>query len=136
MTETTVWDEATQTFHGGQDWKFLDNFKEDFSVTTNGLGTPAKALAAATAAMNTVHHYPPADFQPALSHLAEFLWPHEWKTNLDLLLMGNGASELIDLVIRSVPSGGWRPGGTLTQYKEYERSSTADGQRWLIHRLH
>ncbi|RLN47296.1 hypothetical protein BBJ28_00019817, partial [Nothophytophthora sp. Chile5] len=95
-----VWDEKTQTFHGGQDWKFLHNFVEDFSVTTNALGTPKLALEAATAAMATVHHYPPADFQPAISHLAAFLWPNGWQQNLDLLLMGNGASELIDLVIR------------------------------------
>ncbi|DAZ97655.1 TPA: hypothetical protein N0F65_003973 [Lagenidium giganteum] len=130
-TNPTVWDEETQTFHGGQDWKFLQNFTEDFSVTTNGLGTPEKALKAAADAIHTVHHYPPADFQPAISHLAEFLWPQNWKDNLDLLLMGNGASELIDLVIRSVRRGGWRPGGTLTQYKEYERSSKADGRETL-----
>jgi len=45
------------------------------SVTTNGLGTPAGALAAARAAVEEISHYPPADFEPALSHLAEFLWP-------------------------------------------------------------
>ncbi|KAE9265122.1 hypothetical protein PF001_g31025 [Phytophthora fragariae] len=44
--------------------------------------------------MSTVHHYPPADFQPVISHLNESL---SWKQNLPLLLMGNGASELIDL---------------------------------------
>ncbi|TDH70229.1 hypothetical protein CCR75_002893 [Bremia lactucae] len=130
-SSSAVWDSATQTFHGGQDWKFLSNFKEDFSVTTNALGTPKKALEAATQAMKTIHHYPPADFQPASSHLAEFLWPTTWEENLPLLLMGNGASELIDLVIRSVQPGGWRPGGTVTQYKEYERSSTADGRKTL-----
>lgn len=130
-TNNAVWDEETQTFHGGQDWKFLANFAEDFSVTTNGLGTPAGALEAAASSIHTIHHYPPADFQPAISHLAEFLWPGQWEQNLDLLLMGNGASELIDLVIRSVPRGGWRPGGTLTQYKEYERSSKADGRETL-----
>lgn len=129
--ESTVWDSETQTFHGGQDWKFLSNFVEDFSVTTNGLGTPERALEASKAAVDTIHHYPPADFQPALSHLAEFLWPKAWKENMSLMLLGNGASELIDLVIRSVPRGGWRPGGTLTQYKEYERSSNADGRETL-----
>ncbi|GLD95542.1 hypothetical protein PINS_up022802 [Pythium insidiosum] len=131
MATQAVWDEATQTFHGGQDWKFLSNFTEDFSVTTNGLGTPVKALEAAQAAIHTIHHYPPADFQPAISHLAEFLWPGAGQEHLPLLLMGNGASELIDLVIRSVRPGGWRPGGTLTQYKEYERSSKADGRETL-----
>jgi len=44
---TTVWDTKTQQFHGGQDWKFLNNFVEDFSVTTNCLGTPVRAIQAA-----------------------------------------------------------------------------------------
>jgi len=38
---------STQTFHGGQDWAHLSNFVEDFSVTTNGLGTPEGAVQAA-----------------------------------------------------------------------------------------
>lgn len=45
------WDRNTQTYHGGQDWRGLDNFKEDFSVTTNGLGTPVRALEAARRAV-------------------------------------------------------------------------------------
>ncbi|KAJ2472255.1 hypothetical protein EV174_005852, partial [Coemansia sp. RSA 2320] len=39
------------------------------------------------------------------------------------LILGNGASELIDLVIRMAPAGTWRPGPFHTQYKEYERSA-------------
>jgi len=134
-TSSNVWDGQTQTFHGGQDWKFLANFVEDFSVTTNGLGPPPLALQAAKDAVSTIHHYPPADGQPALSHLLEFLWPEETKKDPEMylhhILLGNGASELIDLVIRSVPAGGWRPGGTVTQYKEYERSSNADNRETL-----
>ncbi|KAE9053959.1 hypothetical protein PF007_g32788 [Phytophthora fragariae] len=53
--------------------------------------------------MSTVHHYPPADVQPVISHLNESL---SWKQNLPLLLMGNGARELIDLVIHCVQPGG------------------------------
>lgn len=49
---TTVWDTKTQQFHGGQDWKFLNNFVEDFSVTTNCLGTPVKAIQAARDAVS------------------------------------------------------------------------------------
>ena len=41
----------TQTYHGGQDWRNIGNFIEDFSVTTNGLGTPVKALEAARKAV-------------------------------------------------------------------------------------
>ena len=64
-------------------------------MTTNGLGTPKKAQEAARAAVsyqssrwsvsrviNTlfgqvdgISHYPPANFEPHLSHLARFLWP-------------------------------------------------------------
>jgi len=47
-----VWDAKTQQYHGGQEWKFLNNFVEDFSVTTNGLGTPKYALQAAKEAVS------------------------------------------------------------------------------------
>eukprot|EP00611_Tribonema_gayanum_P006573 TRINITY_DN15846_c0_g1_i1.p1 TRINITY_DN15846_c0_g1~~TRINITY_DN15846_c0_g1_i1.p1 ORF type:complete len:405 (-),score=121.84 TRINITY_DN15846_c0_g1_i1:77-1180(-) len=123
-----TWDSTTQTFHGGQDWKFCDNFVEDFSVTTNGLGTPEKAMAAAVAACSKINHYPPSDFEPALTDLAEFLWPEGGaKECKELLLLGNGASELIDLVIRQAEPGKWRPGPQRTQYKEYARSAQAAG---------
>jgi len=130
MTEENrgTWDSKTQTFHGGQDWKFLDNFVSDFSVTTNPLGPPVHALEAARDAVNLIDHYPPSDFEPAITHLAEFLWPGAGKENQPLLLLGNGASELIDLVIRGAgPSGLWRPGPQSTQYMEYQRSAQAAG---------
>lgn len=131
--QKAVWDDNTQTFHGGQDWKFLSNYVADFSVTTNGIGTPESGLLAAREAVDSIHHYPPADFQPALHDLAEFVWPTKGHENMSLMQLGNGASELIDLVIRSVRPGGWRPGGTLTQYKEYERASEANGRATLSH---
>ncbi len=40
--EKQIWDSNTQTFHGGQDWRLVSNYKEDFSVTTNPLGIPKK----------------------------------------------------------------------------------------------
>ncbi|KAI9597542.1 pyridoxal phosphate-dependent transferase [Syncephalis fuscata] len=139
MTTPTVWDAKTQQFHGGQDWKFLANFKEDFSVTTNGLGTPKPALAAAQQALNQCHHYPPADQEPAKTALAHFLWPSS--DSLDSttvpegharLIIGNGASELIDLVARTVPPNSlWRSGPWDAQYKEYERAAINAGCRVL-----
>ncbi|KAF9975439.1 hypothetical protein BGZ65_008249 [Modicella reniformis] len=128
---TTVWDTKTQQFHGGQDWKFLHNFVEDFSVTTNWLGTPVKALKAARDAIDTCHHYPPADQEPAKSSLAAWIWPEQWKANKDRLLLGNGASELIDLVIRSAPTGSWKAGPWDVQYKEYQRSAETNGRNVL-----
>lgn len=135
-----VWDEAVgQQFHGGQDWQFLQNFHEDFSVTTNGLGTPKRALEAARQALNTIDHYPPANQEPALTSLAGFLWPDMKNAAGELeldqekrrLLLGNGASELIDLVVRVAPPGAWKPGPTTVQYKEYQRSAESHGRRIL-----
>ena len=133
------WDRKTQTYHGGQDWRNLSNFIEDFSVTTNGLGTPVKALYRAKEAINHMHHYPAADFEPALTDLAHFLWPNVESEEVfqqyykSKLLLGNGASELIDLVIRQANrnkdtgKGKWIPGPTAAQYMEYQRSATAAG---------
>ncbi|CAG8471992.1 477_t:CDS:10 [Ambispora leptoticha] len=127
-----VWDTKLQQFHGGQDWKFLENFVEDFSVTTNALGTPKDALEAARESIYTCHHYPPADQEPAKTSLAQFLWPHDHVNHHKKLLLGNGASELIDLVIRSAaPHGSWKPGPWDVQYKEYQRAAETNGQKIL-----
>ena len=85
-------------FHGGQEWQALPKFVEDLSVTTNGLGPPESALTAAREAVSTASHYPPASFEPHLSELAHFLWGSD--SAKARLLLGNGASELIDLLVR------------------------------------
>ncbi|KAJ2476174.1 hypothetical protein EV174_005011, partial [Coemansia sp. RSA 2320] len=41
------WDAKLQQFHGGQEWAQLDNFVEDFSVTTNAFGMPSSGKLAA-----------------------------------------------------------------------------------------
>ncbi|RKO97837.1 PLP-dependent transferase [Caulochytrium protostelioides] len=127
-----VWDESTQQYHGGQEWAHLPTFHEDFSVTTNGLGTPKGPLLAARAALDICHHYPPADQEPSKTKLATFLAgdaghaDHAAVDNLHArLLLGNGASELIDLVTRLAPPGKWRGGPSSIQYKEYERAAIA-----------
>ena len=130
-----VWDEKTQQYHGGQDWQFLSNFREDFSVTTNGLGTPKGAMEAAQKALHTIDHYPPADQEPALISLARFLdsstdhsLEQEQQQCHERLILGNGASELIDLVVRASPKGAWSAGPTKVQYKEYQRSAQSHGR--------
>ncbi|KAJ1853883.1 hypothetical protein LPJ73_002563 [Coemansia sp. RSA 2703] len=123
VTNNGPWDAKLQQFHGGQDWAHLDNFVEDFSVTTNAFGMPESAKLAAIHSIDHSHHYPPADQEPAKSSLARFLWPANYLDERDRLILGNGASELIDLVIRMAPSGVWKPGPFQTQYKEYERSA-------------
>ncbi|GAB5587888.1 hypothetical protein Unana1_02788 [Umbelopsis nana] len=142
MTNTaavpSTWDTKTQTFHGGQEYRFIQNFVEDFSVTTNYLGTPKGALDAARDAISTCHHYPPANQEPAKSSLAEFLWPTDYLQHRDRLLLGNGASELIDLVIRmasnTIQSDNvltWKSGPWDTQYKEYYRSAETANMKIL-----
>eukprot|EP00742_Colponemidia_sp_Colp-10_P002374 GILJ01002531.1.p1 GENE.GILJ01002531.1~~GILJ01002531.1.p1 ORF type:complete len:399 (+),score=61.28 GILJ01002531.1:71-1267(+) len=128
-----VWDLETQTPHGGQDWRLLDTYIEDFSVTTNGLGTPKSAMWEAARALQDVLHYPAANFEPAWGALAGFLAGDKNDVNeiQKRLLLGNGASELIDLVIRVTPAGDWKEGPSVTQYKEYERSAENTNRRRL-----
>lgn len=130
IKEEGVWDVKVQEFHGGQDWRSCENFLEDFSVTTNALGAPAKAIAAAQQAVLLSHHYPPANQEPAKSYLAKFLWPNSAGYN-ERLLLGNGASELIDLVCRIAPPGAFKPGPWKAQYREYERAAKNHGRQVL-----
>ncbi|CAO3618858.1 unnamed protein product [Cunninghamella echinulata] len=131
-----VWDTKTQTFHGGQEHQFIKNFVEDFSVTTNYLGTPKKALEAAKEAIHDIHHYPAANQEPAKTSLAQFLWPADYQEHHGRLLMGNGASELIDLIVRRCIKDHhtpkeqeltWKGGPWNVQYQEYQRSATTNG---------
>ncbi|KAJ3385217.1 hypothetical protein HDU92_003149 [Lobulomyces angularis] len=112
----------------GQEWLILDHFVEDFSVTTNALGTPQIALKAARDALDFCHHYPPANQEPAKTDLSKFIWPEDYELIHSRILLGNGASELIDLVTRSAKPGPWRPGPWIVQYKEYERSASSLGR--------
>ncbi|KAI7899343.1 pyridoxal phosphate-dependent transferase [Cokeromyces recurvatus] len=136
----TVWDSKTQTFHGGQEHRFIDNFVEDFSVTTNYLGTPHKALEAAKEAIYDIHHYPAANQEPAKSCLAKFLWGSDYAKYNGRLLMGNGASELIDLVVRKallmftregIQLPTWKGSPWNVQYREYQRSAETNGFKIL-----
>ena len=95
---------SSSIFHGGQEWQLLSNFVEDLSVTTNGLGPPETALAAAREAVGMAQHYPPMNFEPQRSELARFLWGASAGHATDRLLIGNGASELIDLLTRDAAS--------------------------------
>ena len=130
--------------HGGQDIYQLGdiaNLKCDFSVTTNFMGSSAMGV-------NRIHEvieqgylgfYPPENQEPYLSSLLDFLYLKDipapsspssstcggycYERNENVLL-GNGASELIDLVIRTMAlecqlKTYFVPG---IQYKEYERS--------------
>lgn len=123
-----------QAPHGGQEWRQISNFVNDFSVTTNSRGPPEVALQAARDELSNIEHYPAQDFEPAISDLAEFLAGGNAVISADIrsrLLLGNGASELIDMIARLAPQGGWKPGNTVVQYMEYERSAHNYGRKKL-----
>ncbi|KAI9216198.1 pyridoxal phosphate-dependent transferase [Blastocladiella britannica] len=132
-TKLNPWDTKTQQYHGGQEWSKIATFVEDFSVTTNCYGTPESGTDAVKSSIHNIHHYPPADQEPAKSDLARFLWPSdaEFEQNHGRLLMGNGASELIDLVVRLSPQGTWKAGPWDVQYMEYQRSATTNARTIL-----
>lgn len=115
-----TWDLTTQEFHGGQAWRNCPNYRADFSVTTNAFGAPKPAVAAAAAALDGIHHYPAADAGEATRALAAFCdWP------ASKMLVGNGASEFIDLVMRVLPVGPFAPGPFIATYSEYRRAALA-----------
>ena len=108
--------------HGGQDNNITINFVEDFSVTTNLIGPNKKALNNIKNILDEIQHYPPQNYEPYLSNIKSFIF-HKHKMN-DNILLGNGASELIDLLIRSIKTKTWRPSKSMVQFLEYERSCT------------
>jgi len=123
------WDLETQQPHGGQEWSTIANFVDDFSVTTNYLGPPAKAIAACGLAIQEIEHYPPANFEPYHSQLAAWIQPEDPAELHGRLMLGNGASELIDLVTRIGAHQGPFAVRSDAQYKEYERAALADGRK-------
>lgn len=73
--------------------------------------------------MSEVHHYPAANQEPAKSNLAEFLWGADYAQHHGRLLMGNGASELIDLVVRKA---------LLAAAQRGEKQPTWKGSPWNV----
>ena len=76
--------------------------------------------------LDNIEHYPAQDFEPSVTDLAVFLAGSSPANASDIrsrLILGNGASELIDMVARLAPEGSWKPGNTHVQYMEYERSA-------------
>ena len=87
--------------HGGQDiYDNLDKLVDDFSVTTNYLGPCPSALDHITDNIELITHYPKEDQQPYKQNLLNFLFPSKPDSDSLHLIMGNGASELIELIVR------------------------------------
>lgn len=112
-----------QCFHGGQSFRACANFKCDFSVTTNLSGPPKCAITAALDAFKDLEHYPDQESWEARCHLADVI-----NVSPTQILLGNGASDFIDIVPRLFPRGAkWRPGPWPAQFMEYERAALNAG---------
>ena len=63
-----------------------------------------------------------------ITDLVRFTFDEDYHSDKEHILMGNGASELIDLVVRDGARAGFFCGGDdSTQYKEYGRSTNVAG---------
>lgn len=113
-------------FHGGQDIHSLDvALNVDMSVTTNGLG-PIKSWKFGVHLMEQLDHYPPIKDTVLYNAYSDFVQ----ETNVPVLF-GNGATELIDLVLRNIPPGDWKTNNVEVQYAEYENSCNITGRSKL-----
>lgn len=113
--------------HGGQDNHVSITFKQDFSVTTNYLGASAKGKERIADRLGEIEHYPNQTFEPYISNLRDFLFKGQASPS-PYMMLGNGASELIDLVIRNTTSPSWKPSQSAIQFMEYERSAKTAGK--------
>ena len=48
-------------------------------------------------------------------------------------IFGNGATELIDIIIRNIPKGDWKMNNVDTQYREYNNACLKTGRKQLEH---
>ena len=89
--------------HGGQDIYEIEHLVEDFSVTTNYMGPSLIGLEKIQQCVESIQHYPKEDGQPYKSAIARFLFGDFYSEETEnRLILGNGASELIDLAIRTL----------------------------------
>jgi histidinol-phosphate/aromatic aminotransferase/cobyric acid decarboxylase-like protein len=116
--------------HGGQDINLNIKLIDDYSVTTNYLGISEIGLLNIKNNIDSITHYPNQSQEPFRTNLINWLYKDNPLNNNNLIL-GNGASELLDLLIRSIrydknmsiyQSKSWKPGSSTVQYVEYERS--------------
>jgi histidinol-phosphate/aromatic aminotransferase/cobyric acid decarboxylase-like protein len=111
-------------YHGGSEIHDIDNLKQDMSVTTNTFGlldryfeTMSKDKFAYLAT-----HYPPSgNDEVLLSAYRDFVG------DTPPPIFGNGASEMIDIIIRQIPHGNWKTNNVITQYREYNNACKDGG---------
>ena len=111
----------TPYFHGGNVWKVAEKHKIpvdqliDFSISTNPLGAPEKALESIRQHLNLIHHYPDPNPKWLLEALAKSVG-----VKPNNIVVGNGSTELIYLFNEVFLENGYEaviPVPTFSEYK-------------------
>lgn len=112
--------------HGGN--IYGNEIEYDFSVNLNPLGTPESVRDALAAALNHVEEYPDPKYRELRRKLANY-----WQLAEKQLVLGNGASELILGIIRTLAPKTCMV--TAPCYSGYETALNAAAPSCRIHRI-
>ncbi len=110
--------------HGGSDIYNIKELIEDYSVTTNFMGSNKIGIENIISNITQINHYP-SENKNFFKEGLEFL-----NVNESNIIWGNGASELIDLVIRTlIKLNKYKTFSKFNQvqYMEYERCCLSNG---------
>ncbi len=108
-------------FHGGNVWEISEKYKIpldhliDFSISTNPLGVPEKALQKIRQSLNLIHHYPDPNHEWLLKALSKSAGVEP-----NNVVVGNGSTELIYLFAEVFLESGYEaviPVPTFSEYK-------------------
>lgn len=112
--------------HGGN--IYGNEIEYDFSVNLNPLGPPESVRDALAAALNHVEEYPDPEYRELRRRLANY-----WQLAKEQLVLGNGASELIPGIIRTLAPKNCMV--TAPCYSGYETALNAAAPSCRIHRI-
>lgn len=112
--------------HGGN--IYGNEIEYDFSVNLNPLGPPKSVQDALAAALNHVEEYPDPEYRELRRGLANY-----WQLAEEQLVPGNGASELIPGIIRTLSPKNCMV--TAPCYSGYETALNAAAPSCRIHRI-
>lgn len=112
--------------HGGN--IYGNEIEYDFSVNLNPLGPPKSVRDALAAALNHVEEYPDPEYRELRRGLANY-----WQLAEEQLVPGNGASELIPGIIRTLSPKNCMV--TAPCYSGYETALNAAASSCRIHRI-
>ena len=118
--------------HGGQDININIKLLDDYSVTTNFLGLSEMGISNLKNNIDEeITHYPNQQQEPYKTNLVNWLYKDKDIHSNNNIILGNGASELIDLLIKIFrydenysiyKTKKWRPNSKTVQYVEYGRT--------------